>query len=307
MKVFTQLPVPGQIINPVVTIGTFDGVHLGHGKILDRVKQRAGEINGQSVVITFDPHPRKIIFPFDENLKLLNTQQEKILNLSGNKIDHLIVIPFTKEFSRMTAMEFVRDVLVNQIGVNELIIGYDHHFGRNREGSIANLVEMAALFGFKVEEIPAKLINEAAISSTKIRNAILTGDIQTANEFLGYKFELSGTVVKGEQLGRNLGFPTANLQLTDLDKIIPARGVYRVDVQLEDKLLPGVMNVGYKPTVSKGNSLTVEVHVLDFNQDLYGKSISIRLLQKIREERKFNSLNDLKEQISKDVQFARNL
>lgn len=307
MKVFESLPLCEPLINPVITIGTFDGVHLGHSKILNRVKHQAKLIGGQSVVITFNPHPRQVLFPFDENLKLLTTQLEKIEYLEKNGIDVLIVIEFTKAFSRLTAMEFIRDILVNQLGVKELIIGYDHHFGRNREGSIESLREMATAFDFKVEEIPAELIDEVTVSSTKIRNAINEGDFETANAFLGYNFKFSGVVEHGQKLGNTIGFPTANIKVDDKTKILPAKGVYAVLVDCNFSTYLGVMNIGYRPTVGTFEQLRIEVHIFDFDKEIYGTELAITIVEKIREEQKFDGIEKLKQQISKDVIAAKRI
>lgn len=301
MKVFKSLPLPGPIPNPVITIGTFDGVHLGHLKILERLKQRAQEMGGQSVVMTFDPHPRQVLFPDDENLRLINTLDEKIANLEKAGIENLVIQPFTKDFSRLTALEFVRDILVSQLGVKELIIGYDHHFGRNREGSIEQLREMSATFGFSVEEIPARLIDEVTVSSTKIRNAILEGDMHTANAYLGYAFSFTGTVVHGDKRGRTIGFPTANIELNDAYKILPGAGVYAVKATVKGQRYNGVMNLGYRPTVSDSRQLRVEVHLFDMNEEIYGEKMTITVADRIRGEQKFNSLVELGEQIKRDV------
>ncbi|HLP14513.1 MAG TPA: bifunctional riboflavin kinase/FAD synthetase [Flavobacteriales bacterium] len=307
MKVFHSLPLTEKLVNPVVTIGTFDGVHIGHTKILDRLKKRASNINGQSVVITFNPHPRQVLFPDDDNLKLLSTQQEKIELLDRNGIDILIIIEFTREFSRLTALEFIRDILVNQVGVSELIIGYDHHFGRNREGSIESLKEMAQTFDFKVEEIPAEEIDEVTISSTKIRKAITEGDMHTANAFLGYDFGFRGIVEHGQKLGKSLGFPTANIHIPEKVKIIPQKGVYAVRVTCNFQTHKGVMNIGYRPTVDNSPQLRIEVHIFDFDQDIYGKEIGVHVVHKLRDEQKFEGLEQLKTQIGKDVVAARSI
>jgi riboflavin kinase / FMN adenylyltransferase len=305
VKVFESVPLCEPLINPIVTIGTFDGVHLGHCKILHRIKQKAKAAGGQSVVITFNPHPRQVLFPFDENLKLLTTQEEKIEYLEKNGIDVVIILPFTKEFSRMTATEFIRDILVNEIGVKELVIGYDHHFGRNREGSIASLREMAGTFGFLVEEIPAELIDEVTVSSTKIRNAIMDGEMVNANTFLGYEFKFSGKVVEGKKLGRTLGFATANLEIKEKFKILPKIGVYAVRVVCNFKTHLGVMNIGYRPTVENSEQLKIEVHVLDFEENIYGQMLEVIVIGKLRDEQKFDGLDQLKAQIGKDVASAR--
>lgn len=305
MKIHTVLPQKDQFVRPVVTLGTFDGVHMGHRKILDRLNEKAKSIDGQSVVITFDPHPRKVLFPHDDNIKLINTLTEKIQNFENAGVDHVVILPFTKDFSRLTALEFVRDYLVNLIGVHEFVIGYDHHFGRNREGSIENLKEMAATYGFGLEEIPVKLVDEVSVSSTKIRHAILEGDIEQANHFLGYSFLFSGIVEHGAKKGRALGFPTANLNLPDRDKIIPSNGVYTVVARLGQNEFNGIMNIGLKPTVGNFTQRFIEVHLFDFNDEIYDEVLTIKVINRIRDEKKFNGLDELKDQIGKDIVQAK--
>jgi len=301
VKVFNDLPLPEPIPYPVITIGTFDGVHQGHVKILDRLKQRAAQVGGQTVVMTFDPHPRQVLFPYDENLRLINTLDEKIINLERAGIDNVVIKTFNKDFSRLTALEFVRDILVNQLGVKELIIGHDHHFGRNREGSIDQLREMSATYGFNVEEIPARLIDEVTVSSTKIRNAILEGDMHTANAYLGYLFSFTGRVMHCDKRGRTIGFPTANIQVPDAYKILPGSGVYAVRAKVTGQWYDGVMNLGYRPTVTEVKQLRTEVHLFDMDADIYDEDMTVKVLEKIRSEQKFNSLVELGEQIKKDV------
>lgn len=305
MKIHTVLPQKDQFVRPVVTLGTFDGVHMGHRKILDRLNEKAKSIDGQSVVITFDPHPRKVLFPHDDNIKLINTLTEKIQNFENAGVDHVVILPFTKDFSRLTALEFVRDYLINLIGVHEFVIGYDHHFGRNREGSIENLKEMAATYGFGLEEIPVKLVDEVSVSSTKIRHAILEGDIEQANHFLGYSFLFSGIVEHGAKKGRALGFPTANLNLPDKDKIIPSNGVYSVVARLGQNEFNGIMNIGIKPTVGNFTQRFIEVHLFDFSNEIYGEVLTIKVINRIRDEKKFNGLDELKDQIGKDIVQAK--
>lgn len=307
VKVFRSLPLDQPITNPVITIGTFDGVHMGHVKILETVKQRAAQLQGESMVMTFDPHPRQVLFPFDENLKLINTPQEKIENLERNGIQNLVVKEFNKDFSRLTAVEFVRDILVNQLGVKELIIGYDHHFGRNREGSIDNLREMSVTFGFTVLEIPARLIDEVTVSSTKIRNAILEGDLHTANTYLGYVFSFTGTVVKGDQRGRTIGFPTANVEVPFKYKILPGQGVYAVKGRVDGQWYNGVMNIGYRPTVTDLEHLKTEVHLFGLSKEIYGQDITVQVIEKIRNEQKFNSVVELAAQIKLDADKAQKI
>src|SRR4051812_21803731 len=242
MKVYTHIEDFKDVKNPVVTTGTFDGVHLGHQKIISRLKEAAREENGETVLLTFYPHPCMVLFPEDNDLKLINTQEEKIELLEQYGIDHLIIYPFTKEFSRLTSVEFVRNILVNSIGTKRLVIGYNHHFGRNREGSFEHLKEYGPLYGFEVEEIPAKDIDSIEISSTKIRNALQTGDVKTAASYLGHEFSITGKVVDGKKIGREIGYPTANLFVDDKYKIIPADGVYAVKVRHDNSEYGGMLN-----------------------------------------------------------------
>ena len=300
MKVYSNIQEFDARDNLVATVGTFDGVHLGHSFILNRLKDEALKMKGESVLLTFYPHPRMVLFPDNNDLKMLNTQDEKIELLDKTGLDHLIVHPFDREFSRLNSVEFVRDILVNKLGVKKLIIGYDHHFGRNREGSFEDLVELANLYGFEVEQIEAQEFEETRVSSTKIRNAIESGDMRTANHYLGYSFLLSGEVVKGAGIGRKLGFKTANLDLKNRYKIIPANGVYAVEVILEGQPLKGMLNIGVRPSVEDNGQQTIEVHIFDLDRDLYGQHITLRLIEKIREEKKFNNFEQLKEQLEFD-------
>ncbi len=303
MKVYTNIDDFKSIPNPVVTTGTFDGVHLGHQKIISRLKEIAKMENGETVLLTFYPHPRMVLFPDDNELKMLNTQQEKIDLLEHYGIDHLIIYPFTKEFSRLTSVEFVRNILVNTIQTKRLVIGYNHHFGRNREGSFEHLKEYGPLYGFDVEEIPAKDIDSIEISSTKIRNALLSGDVKTANNYLGHPFSITGKVVGGKKLGRTIGYPTANIEINDRYKIIPADGVYAVNVLHNGKLFGGMLNIGNNPTV-EGKGRSVEVNIFNFDQEIYGDDATIIFIERLRDEVKFNGVDQLKEQLSKDKENA---
>jgi riboflavin kinase/FMN adenylyltransferase len=301
MKVYTNIDEFKDVKNPIVTTGTFDGVHLGHQKIISRLKDVAKEVDGSTVLLTFSPHPRMVLFPDDNELKLLNTLPEKIELLEKYGVDHLIVYPFTKEFSRLTSIEFVRNILVNSIQTKRLVIGYNHHFGRNREGSFEHLKEYGPLYGFEVEEIPAKDIDHIQISSTKIRNALLIGDVKTATTYLGHIYSLTGTVVKGKQLGRTIGYPTANLQITDTYKLIPGDGVYAVKVKHKNTFYGGMLNIGNNPTV-EGKGKSIEVNIFDFDKMIYGDEATIYFIERLRDEVKFNNLEELKEQLAKDKQ-----
>jgi riboflavin kinase/FMN adenylyltransferase len=292
----------------IVTIGTFDGVHLGHRKILNRINELAAVIRGESVLLTFFPHPRMILHPDDHGLQLLNTMEEKIYLLQKAGIQHLIIHPFSKEFSRTTATEFVRDYLVNKIGTKVLVIGYDHHFGRNRQGSLDELKELAAVYDFRVEEIPKQEIDAMAVSSTKIRKALLEGHLELANAYLTQPYMLTGSVTKGHARGKKLGFPTANLQIKEHYKLIPANGIYLAETSLDgdEKLLPSLVSIGHNPTFGQ-NPVTIEVYILDFNREIYGMNLRVMLLQKIRDELKFENEEQLIAQMKADEQLARGL
>ncbi len=300
MKIYHDIENFKSIDYAVVTSGTFDGVHLGHLTIIDRIKEIAKKHNGETVLLTFFPHPRMVLQEGND-LKLLNTLNEKITLLEKAGIDHLIIYPFTKEFSRLSSVEFVRDIISNKIGTKRLVIGYDHHFGRNREGSFEHLKEYGSLYGFEVEEIPAQEIDEVNVSSTKIRKALLKGDIKTANEYLSHPFTLSGEVVKGDQLGRKLGFPTANVWIKESYKLIPANGIYAVKVRINDQLHNGMLNIGVRPTVLNANGKqTIEVNIFDFSEDIYGENIQIEMVERLRDEMKFESLEELTENMKLD-------
>jgi riboflavin kinase/FMN adenylyltransferase len=299
MKVYTQIEDFRNIKNPVVTTGTFDGVHLGHQKIISRLIDVAKEEQGETVLLTFYPHPRMVLFPDDNGLKLLNTQQEKIRLLENYGIDHLIIYPFTKEFSRLTSVEFVRNILVNSIHTKRLVIGYNHHFGRNREGSFEHLKEFGPVYGFDVEEIPAKDIDHIEISSTKIRQALQAGEVEVAATYLGHTYSVNGKVVQGKQLGRTIGYPTANILMEDKYKLIPADGVYAVKVEHNGGMYHGMLNVGNNPTI-EGKGRSMEVNIFDFDQNIYGDDATIYFIERLRDEVKFNGLDELKAALAKD-------
>ena len=286
-----------------VTIGTFDGVHFGHQQIIEKLVLEAKKANRKSVLLTFFPHPRMVLQK-DNSLELINTIEERAELLKKTGLDYLIIHPFSKEFSRMTALEFVRDLLVNQLNISKLIIGYDHHFGKNREGNIVQLTEYSHLYDFTVEEIPAQDIDDVSVSSTKVRRALAEGNIETANNYLGYNFMLTGTVVNGKKLGGTIGYPTANIDVKESYKLIPKTGVYVVKSTIDKKEVFGIMNIGNRPTVD-GNHQTIEVHFLDFNDNLYNQNLTIELLYFLRDEEKFSSIETLIVQIKKDEQIAR--
>lgn len=291
--------------NSIVTIGTFDGVHIGHQEIIKNLVEDAKNNNGQSVILTFFPHPR-IILQGSINLKLITTLKEKILLLEKTGLDHLIIEPFTKEFSRLTALEFVRNILVEKLKIKKLVIGYDHHFGRNREGDFEQLKEYGKDFGFEVEEIPAQDIQNIAVSSTKIRKALEEGQIEKANTYLGYEFMITGKIIHGRGLGTKWNYPTVNIQIEENYKLIPKPGVYIVKTKLKHQNVFGIMNIGIRPTVG-GKNQTIEVHLLDFNDDLYGKMIQIQIVYRMRDEQKFSSVEKLVSQIKQDEIRAREL
>lgn len=286
-----------------VTIGTFDGVHFGHQKIIEKLVQEAKKANKKSVLLTFFPHPRMVLQK-EASLKLINTIKERANLLEKTDLDYLIIHPFSKEFSRMSALEFVRDILVNQLNISKLIIGYDHHFGKNREGNITQLTEYSHVYNFRVEEIPAQDIDSVSVSSTKIRRALSAGNIKTANNYLGYNFMLNGTVVNGKKLGGTIGYPTANIDIKETYKLIPKTGVYVVQSTIDKKIIFGMMNIGNRPTVN-GNHQTIEVHFFDFNQDLYHRNLNIELIYFLRDEQKFDTIDSLVHQLKKDEEIAR--
>jgi riboflavin kinase / FMN adenylyltransferase len=294
-----------KIHHPVITIGTFDGVHIGHQKIIKQLNEEAEKVNGESVLFTFYPHPRMVLYPESHGIKLIQTQEEKLAKLQKMGLKNCIVFPFTFEFSRMTALEFVRDFLVNKLHVKKLVIGYDHQFGKNREGSIQFLKDICDTYDFEVIEIPAQDIDEVNVSSTKIRDAILEGNIEKANDYLGDRFELSGTVVKGNQLGRTIGYPTANIVLNSDLKLIPGNGVYAVRVLVRGTWFDGMMNIGMRPTVSSNGGRTIEVNIFDFDETIYDETVTVQFLSKWRDEQKFNGLDELKNQLKIDEETIR--
>lgn len=288
----------------VITIGTFDGVHVGHRAIIKRLVSSAKEEGLVSVVLTFFPHPRMVLQK-DSDIKLINTLAEKKQLLQEIGLDYFVVEPFTYEFSRLTALQYVRDILVGQLKAKKIIIGYDHRFGRNRNADIQDLKKYGVEFGFEVEEISAQQLNEVSVSSTKIRKALAKGAIDTANTYLGYPFSIMGTVTKGKALGRTIGYPTANLHVSQTYKLIPKNGVYVVKALIDNTLTYGITSIGTNPTVG-GTAKSIETFFLDTHTDLYDKQLQIYFLEHIREEATFNNLEDLKKAIQKDEAFARN-
>jgi len=294
----------------VITIGTFDGVHSGHQKILEQLRQEAARIDGETVIITFHPHPRKIVKGAAADIRLINTLREKIELLSWKGIDHLVVVPFTEAFSQLTAEQYIREFLLEKFHPHTIIIGYDHQFGKGRAGDYHLLEDFSRQEGFQLQEIPVHLLNEASVSSTRIREAVGQTDIGTANRLLGYDFFFTGRVVEGNKLGRTLGYPTANLQVEDTEKLIPGDGIYAVEVMevpeqtqentlLTGSRLKGMMSIGVRPTIG-GTPRVIEVNIFDFNGDLYGRQLRVFMKKYLRAEEKFPGLEELKQQLAKD-------
>lgn len=303
MKVHWGLDHIPPIRGAVLTVGTFDGVHAGHRRILERIRQSARDTHGESVILTFHPHPRTVLG--GSPVPLLQTPDEKIQTLEALGIDHLIIVPFTAAFAAIPAADYVRDVLINPIHPQRIIIGYDHQFGKNREGNYNLLKLLREQYGFELEEITAEEINDCAISSTQIRKALNRGDVSSAALLLGRPYSISGVVVHGEQRGRLLGFPTANLQVSHTDKLIPANGVYVVETLCDGMMFRGMMNIGHQPTFHAVQTQKLEVHLIDQALDLYGKNLSIRFLARLRDEHKFASRDELVSQLEKDKTQAR--
>lgn len=293
-----------RIKNSVVTIGTFDGVHLGHQKIINRLVHTAKVNDLQALVLTFFPHPRMVV-QNNSSIKLINTIDEKANQLQRLGVDHLVVKEFTKPFSRLTALEYVRDILVNKLKVKHIIVGYDHHFGRNRTATIEDLIEFGKFYGFNVTKIDAQEVDDVAVSSTKIRRALHEGDVRAANSFLGYNFMLTGIVTKGKGLGKDLNFPTANIHIEEPYKLIPKDGVYLVQSNFNGVQKYGMMNIGKNPTVSQDHQTHIEVHFFDFDEQLYGEKLQIDLIDRLRDEIKFPNIEALKAQLKQDKTIAR--
>ncbi|MDF9798442.1 riboflavin kinase/FMN adenylyltransferase [Catalinimonas alkaloidigena] len=287
----------------VVTSGTFDGVHIGHRKILKRLVEIARQRSGETVVVTFWPHPRMVLHPEDDTLKLLSTFEEKVKIFEQVGIDHVVRIPFTRAFSQLSSEAFIRNILVKKIDTQYLIIGYDHRFGKNREGSFDYLKENADKYGFQVEEIPRQDVDHVGVSSTKIRNALEGGDIFTANEYLGQPYQITGKVVKGDQLGRSWGFPTANLVVPERYKLIPEDGIYACRVRWEGKQFEGMMYIGVRPTIN-GVQRNIEVNIFDFDTQIYGETLQVEFIGQIRADMKYENIELLKAQLAVDREDA---
>ncbi|SOD15451.1 bifunctional riboflavin kinase/FAD synthetase [Pedobacter xixiisoli] len=305
MKIYTQLSEFKKLANAVVTIGTFDGVHFGHQKIIKRLCELAKSSGGETVLLTFFPHPRMIIDPENQDLKMINTVNEKAQILASLGVDHLIITPFTRDFSNLSAEEYIKNILVDAIGTKKIIIGYDHRFGKDRLGNIQTLVENAATHGYEVEEIPEQDINDVAVSSTKIRKALLDGDVALANEYLGYAFSIYGPVIKGDKIGRTIGFPTANIFVSETYKLIPSDGIYAVTVEMGEEKNPetyrGMAYIGQRPTIN-GMTRNIEVNIFDFDREIYGQNIKMNFLAFLRHDVKFTGLDALKIQLQRDKQ-----
>ncbi|MBO9727589.1 MAG: bifunctional riboflavin kinase/FAD synthetase [Chitinophaga sp.] len=308
MQVHRDLDHLPEFRNAVITIGTFDGVHAGHRFIIQQLEQAARDCNGETVIVTFDPHPREVLLPSPNNIRLLTTLPEKIALLERAGIDHLVVVPFTKSFSEMPARSYLEDFLVARFRPHTIIIGYDHRFGHNREGGLELLEAEQQQYGFKLIEIPQQVVHDLTVSSTKIRKSLQEGHISLANELLNYTYFMTGTVVHGDKMGRQLGYPTANLHLNDERKLIPAEGIYavRVGVSGHSSLLPAVMSIGFRPTFN-GTDLRLEVHLFDFNEDLYGQELTVYFESYIRSNLKFDKIDALIVQMDKDSAQAREI
>jgi len=312
MHIYRHLDQLPQFQRSVITIGTFDGVHTGHARILAQLREEAARIDGETVIVTFYPHPRKVVKAGTEEIRLINTLEEKIQLLSWQQMDHLVIVPFTEAFSRMTAEEYVTDFLLARFHPHTVIIGYDHRFGRGRQGDYHLLEQFSSSEGFVLQEIPVQLLDEVSVSSTRIREAIQRADIETANQLLGYPFFFSGRVVKGNQLGRTLGYPTANLEVENPEKLTPADGIYAVEAELLSDVprqdpaplfsgprLQGMMSIGTRPTIDGANR-TIEVNLFDFEEDIYDRELRVFVRKWLRPELKFNGLEELKAAIAKD-------
>ena len=299
MKIYEGIEQFRRLPRAVVTSGTFDGVHIGHQKILQKLNGLARKTGGETVVITFWPHPRLVLHADSQDLKLLSTFEEKARLLAQSGVDHLIKIAFTKAFSQLSSSEFIQKILIDAIGTSHLVIGYDHRFGKNREGSFEHLMANKEKYGFEVEEISRQDVENVGVSSTRIRKALAAGEVEVASDYLGRPYSFSGIVVEGDQIGRTLNFPTANLSIPATYKLIPADGVYAVKVESDGKTYKGMLNIGHRPTVG-GQAKRVEVHIFDFNENLYTQEVTVFLIRQIRTELKFDSLEELKTQLQQD-------
>lgn len=306
MRVFRDLSGLPSFVNSVITIGTFDGVHRGHQKLIERIRLLAAQIDGESILITFHPHPRIVINPEDKSLRLLNTTDEKAALLEKYGVDNLVIVPFSRAFSEQSAEEYISHFLVKNFNPKYIVIGFDHKFGKNRSGDFKLLEAMKQQYGYRMEEITKETLDDIGISSTKIRQALAEGDIKLANELLGNNYTLSGTVVRGLQNGRKLGFPTANIQVNDEYKLVPKTGIYIVYVYHNGHKYSGMLSIGFNPTF-EGKEQTIEVNILDFDKDIYGENLTLEFIDFIRNEKKFDSLDDLVEEIRNDEKITRKI
>lgn len=294
-------------LGPVVlTQGTFDGVHYGHQQILKRVVSQAKAMDGESVLLTFFPHPRLVLYPDDNDLKLLNSLEERIELVEKLGVDHMVILPFTKEFAKLSPEEFVREILVNKLKVKKLIIGYDHRFGKNRRGSFKDMLRFSKLFGFSLEEITAQEIADCTVSSTKIRKALLDGDVNEANALIGRPYTLKGEVMHGSKKGKELGYPTANIHVEAQYKLIPSNGVYAVKIYHDDREYTGMLNIGDNPTFADKN-WSIEVHIFEFDKNIYNQTVEIAFIQRMRDEMKFSSVDELIQQMKEDEVNAKEI
>lgn len=299
MKIYENIASFPLVNNPVVTIGTFDGVHIGHKAIFDKMKEEAAKIGGETVVITFYPHPRIVLGLNNSQLHFINRQNKKIELLEKAGIDHLIIIKFTREFSLKTSDEFIDGLVIQTIKPAIVVIGYDHHFGKNREGNFELLQKYSNKYGFKLLQVEAQSIDEVTVSSSKIRKLLEAGNVKEANALLGYVYSISGKVVRGKSIGKDIGFPTANIETGDEYKLIAAVGVYACLIEYKGKMYKGMSNIGFRPTIDHGD-LTIEVNIFDFDQQIYNEEITIYFVERLRNEKKFESLDALVEQLHKD-------
>ena len=321
MKIYRNLEDFIPLDNAVVTIGTFDGVHVGHQKILSTLRESAKATNGETVLLTFFPHPRMILHPEDDSLRIISDIEEKVQRLAEAGIDHLIITPFTRDFSNLSPEAYIRDVLVGKIGIKKIVIGYDHRFGKDRQGSLKDLLDHAEIYGYSVQQIPEQDINDVAVSSTKIREALIKGDINAANSYLGYPFQLTGKVIRGNQLGRNIGYPTANLQVQESHKLIPAYGIYAVEAAIIEpaevktgpylptppqRILNGMGYIGTRPTID-GVSRSIEIHLFDFSGDIYGQTLRTKFLHFVRHDQWFETMQEMIDQMAIDEEKVREL
>lgn len=305
IKIYNHLSEFKKLNNAVVTIGTFDGVHYGHQKIVKRLVERAKATGGESVILTFFPHPRLILDPENQDLKMINTIDQKAEILDSLGVDHLIIIPFTRDFSNLSAHEYIQQVLVETLGTKYIIVGYDHRFGKDRKGGMAELEQYANSYGYQIEVIPEQDINDVAVSSTQIRKALLNGDVALASKFLGYNFSLKGRVIKGDKIGRTIGFPTANIFIEETYKLIPSDGIYAVSLKMDTKTFRGMAYIGQRPTIN-GMTRNIEVNIFDFNKEIYGQTITMYFLEFLRHDVKFTGLEALKEQLKTDKENTLN-